>query len=43
MQETENEIKAENARLTTELEKKRKDAEQARIYKGECDRLMEQV
>ena len=43
LQNTENKIKAENIRMTIELEKKKKEAEQARSLKAECERLREQV
>lgn len=43
LQESENALKAENGRIRADLEKRNKDAEQARVYKGECDRLTQQV
>ena len=39
LQTSENELKAENSRIKADLDKRNKDAEQARVYKGECDRL----
>ena len=43
LKKSENDMQAENTRTSVEFEKKKKEAEQARSLKVECDLLREQV